>query len=98
VRYGFGDMIFRSQRNLRYQKQREAETQHGDDESTGHERILRLIYCFSTNSPFSTARLTVVNHSRRRGLHWNLEKSTTCSASLNCQGSAPIKIVPPTLA
>src|ERR1700731_2649733 len=49
VRYSFGDMIFRSQRNLRYQKQREAETQHGDDESTGHERILRLIYCFSTN-------------------------------------------------
>src|SRR6202040_2597111 len=73
VRYGFGNMIFRSQRNLRYQKQREAETQHGDDESTGHERILRLIYCFSTNSPFSTARLTAVNHSRRRGLHWNLE-------------------------
>src|ERR1700732_742371 len=73
VRYGFGDMIFRSQRNLRYQKQSEAETQHGDDESTGHERILRLIYCFSPNSPFSTVRLTVVNHSRRRGLHWNLE-------------------------
>src|ERR1700736_6372338 len=70
VRYGFGDMIFRSQRNLRYQKQSEAETQHGDDESTGHERILRLIYCFSTNSPFFTVGSTIVNPSRRRRLHW----------------------------
>src|SRR5580704_12980294 len=81
VRYGFGDMIFRRQRNLRYQKQREAETQHGDDESTGHERILRLIYCFSTNSPFSTVRLTVVDHSRRQGLHWNLKMSESKKAS-----------------
>jgi hypothetical protein len=54
-------MIFRSQRNLRYQKQSEAETQHRDDESTGHKRILQLIYCFSTNSPFFTVRLTIVN-------------------------------------
>src|ERR1700730_3049849 len=88
LRYGFGDMIFRSQRNLRYQKQSEAETQHGDDESTGHERILRLIYCFSTNSPFSTVRLPVVNHSRCRGLHWNLEK---CQIASNRDPSFPSK-------
>ncbi len=37
---GFGDMIFLSQRNLRHQKQSEAEAQHGDDESTGHGQIL----------------------------------------------------------
>jgi hypothetical protein len=61
VRYGFGDMIFRTQRNL----PPNMVMMNLQDMSESPGLLLR--------EPFSTVRLTVVNHSRRQELHWNLE-------------------------
>jgi hypothetical protein len=50
---GFGDMIFRSQRNLRHQEEAETEPQQCDDKSARHGSFLQLNFFFLTASFFA---------------------------------------------